>query len=108
MAARAKRRIDFGKLTWRKKLPGAPEKRYTKNGKAIRLVRYTDQFNDMDWCEKGHVGMVLSGRIVIQFGNEKIEYKAGDALFITAGGRDKHKAEIAPGEEATVLLFEDS
>ena len=37
MAARAKRRIDFGKLTWRKKSPGAPEKRYTKNGRVLRL-----------------------------------------------------------------------
>ena len=108
MAARAKRRIDFGKLTWRKKSPGAPERRYTRNGKAIRLVRYTDEFNDRSWCEKGRIGMVLSGRIVIEFENEKIEYKAGDALFITPGDRDKHKAEIAPGEEATVLLFEDS
>lgn len=108
MAAKPKRRIDFGKLTWRKKAQGAPERRYTRNGKAIRLVRYTDEFNDMDWCEKGHIGMVLSGRIVIEFNNEKVEYKAGDALFINAGERDKHKAEIAPGEEATVLLFEDS
>lgn len=108
MAAKVKRRIDFGKLTWRKKSPGAPERRYTRNGKAIRLVRYTDEFNDRGWCEKGHIGMVLSGRIVIEFDNEKVEYKAGDALFITPGDRDKHKAEIAPGEEATVLLFEDS
>ncbi|MGI9491241.1 MAG: cupin domain-containing protein [Geminicoccaceae bacterium] len=108
MAAKAKRRIDFGKLTWRKKSPGAPEKRYTRNGQVLRLVRYTDQFNEVDWCDKGHVGMVLSGRMVIEFGNEKVEYKAGDALFITPGDRDKHKAEIAPGEEATVLLFEDS
>jgi ethanolamine utilization protein EutQ (cupin superfamily) len=108
MAAKAKRRIDFGKLTWRKKSPGAPERRYTRNGKAIRLVRYTDEFNDRGWCEKGHIGMVLSGRIVIEFDNEKVEYKAGDALFIAAGDRDKHKAEIAPGEEATVLLFEET
>ena len=108
MAAKAKRRIDFGKLTWRKKSLGAPEKRYTRNGQVLRLVRYTDEFNEVDWCNKGHVGMVLSGRMVIDFGNEKVEYKAGDALFITAGDRDKHKAEIAPGEEATVLLFEDS
>jgi hypothetical protein len=108
MAAKTKRRVDFGKLAWRKKAAGAPEKRYTKNGRVLRLVRYTDQFTEVDWCEKGHVGMVLSGRIVLDFGNEKVEYKAGDALFINSGDRDKHKAEIAPGEEATVLLFEDS
>ncbi|MGH1478189.1 MAG: cupin domain-containing protein [Geminicoccales bacterium] len=108
MAAKAKRRIDFSKLAWRSKSPGAPEKRYTKNGKVIRLVRYTDQFTEVDWCDKGHIGMVLSGRMVISFGNEKVEYKAGDALFITPGDRDKHKAEIAPGEEATVLLFEET
>lgn len=106
MAAKAKRRIDFGKLGWRKKLPGAPEKRYAKNGRVLRLVRFTDEFNEIDWCLKGHFGMVLSGRMVIDFGQEQIEYKAGDALFIDSGDRDKHKAVIAPGEEATVLLFE--
>jgi ethanolamine utilization protein EutQ (cupin superfamily) len=107
MTARAKRRIDFSKLGWRKKSPGAPEKRYTKNGRVLRLVRYTDAFNEVDWCQKGHVGMVLSGRMVIDFGQEQVEYKAGDALFIDGGDQDKHKAVIAPGEEATVLLFED-
>ncbi|MGI9436817.1 MAG: cupin domain-containing protein [Geminicoccaceae bacterium] len=107
MAAKAKRRIDFAKLSWRKKSLGAPEKRYAKNGQVLRLVRYTDEFSEAEWCAKGHVGMVLSGRMVIEFGNEKVEYNAGDALFINAGDRDKHKAVIAPGEEATVLLFED-
>lgn len=107
MAAKAKRRVDFGKLGWRNKSPGAPEKRYTRNGRVLRLVRYTDEFTDLDWCVKGHVGMVLSGRMVIDFGHEQIEYKAGDALFIDSGDQDKHKAMIAPGEEATVLLFED-
>ncbi len=107
MAARAKRRIDFSKLGWRKKSPGAPEKRYAKNGRVLRLVRYTDAFNEADWCEKGRIGMVLSGRMVIDFGKERVEYKAGDALFIDPGDQDKHKAVIAPGEEATVLLFED-
>lgn len=108
MAAKAKRRVDFGKLSWRTKSPGAPEKRYTKNGRAIRLVRFTDEFKESDWCDKGHVGMVLTGRLVIAFGNERIEYKAGDALFINAGDHDRHKTEVAPGEEATVLLFEDN
>ena len=107
MATKAKRRIDFGKLRWRAKAPGAPEKRYVRNGRVLRLVRFTDQFSETDWCRKGHIGMVLSGRMVIDFGNEKIEFKAGDALFIDAGAGDRHKATIAPGEEATVLLFEE-
>ncbi|MDH3660038.1 MAG: phosrestin [Alphaproteobacteria bacterium] len=107
MAAKAKRRVDFSKLGWRKTLPGAPEKRYARSGRVLRLVRFTDAFNEADWCLKGHVGMVLSGRMMIDFGREQVEYKAGDALFIDSGDNDKHKAVIAPGEEATVLLFED-
>jgi len=43
MAAKPKRRIDFSKLGWRKKSPGAPEKRYARNGRVLRLVRYTDK-----------------------------------------------------------------
>ncbi|MGI9510105.1 MAG: cupin domain-containing protein [Geminicoccaceae bacterium] len=107
MAAKAKRRVDFGKLGWRKKSPGAPEKRYARNGRSLRLIRFTDAFTEADWCDKGHVGMVLSGRMTVDFGQEKVEYKAGDALFIDSGDHDKHKTLIAPGEEATVLLFED-
>lgn len=108
MADRAKCRVDFSKLGWRKRSPGAPEKRHARNGRVLRLVRFTDEFSEGDWCRKGHVGMVLSGRIVIDFGKEQVEYRAGDALFIDSGDGDRHRAVIAPGEEATVLLFEDS
>jgi mannose-6-phosphate isomerase-like protein (cupin superfamily) len=108
MEMMSKRRIDFAKLGWRKKNGGAPEKRYARNGRTLRLVRFTDQFTEEDWCVNGHVGMVLSGRLTIDFGRERIEYKAGNALFIDAGAKDRHKTIIAPGEEATLLLFEGS
>lgn len=101
------RRIDFAHLDWQSPEPGARHKRYRRGHRMLRLLEFTDQFDPADWCRKGHVGLVLSGQVTIEFGDEQIVYHTGDALFFEPGEADRHKARVAPGETVTLLLFED-
>ena len=55
---------------------------------------------------KGHAGYVINGRIFIEFDGEKVEFKAGDGLFIPGGEADRHRGSVPEGEKALLVMFE--
>jgi hypothetical protein len=42
-------------------------KAHRRDGKQIRLLEFTAAFVEPDWCEKGHIGIVLEGAIELDF-----------------------------------------
>jgi len=102
------RRIDFDALDWQSPMPGARFKRFADGGRTLRLVEFTEELVEPDWCRKGHVGYVVAGRLTIEFDGESVAYRAGDALFIRAGEADRHMARVAPGETAVLFLVEEA
>lgn len=100
----AHQRIDFKNLPWESPAPGIRFKAFVAEGKKLRLLEFTDELFEKDWCLKGHLGYVLEGRMTIDYGGAVIEYSAGDGLFIAEG--EKHKARIAPGGRALLVLSE--
>ena len=97
--------IQFPAMAWENPAPGVRQKVLLKDGKRLRLVEFSEDFVEAGWCEKGHIGYVLEGRIFIDFKKGRIEFKAGDGLFICEG--DPHRAKVAAGEKALLVLFED-
>jgi hypothetical protein len=96
------RKLDFSHLEWTDAAPGARYKAYECDGRRVRLVEFTREFIEADWCHKGHIGIVLEGELDIDFGVRSEHFHSGEALFIRAGAQDKHKARsITPH----VLLF---
>jgi len=75
------RRIDFDSLTWQSPMGGLRFKAYEHEGKRLRLVEYTMQM-EPHWCEKGHIGLLLEGRLQIRFAHEGQVYQAGDGIWI--------------------------
>lgn len=73
----------------------------------MRLVEFTDQFMETDWCLRGHFGYVLEGRLFVHFEKEILEFKEGDGMHIPAGFPHKHKAMVRKGERAKLILFEE-
>ncbi len=71
------------------------------------MVEFADDFVEADWCAKGHMGYIVAGRISIDFDGRKIEFNAGDGLFIPAGKANRHKARVAKGETALLFLIEE-
>jgi len=98
--------VDFKTKLWESPLHGVRFKRYAHAGKQARLVEYTKDFMEPDWCLKGHIGYVIEGKLEIDFNGNIISYKSGDVIFIPSGEESKHKAKILSAT-AKVLLVED-
>ena len=100
------RGIDFDSIEWESPLDGVRFKKFTSGKKQVRLVEYTREFIEPDWCLKGHAGYIISGEIEIDFNGNPVRYKPGDGIFIPPGEGQKHKAKIL-SDNALVFLVED-
>jgi hypothetical protein len=100
-------RIDFGALPWQETAAGARHKAVERDGKRLRLVEFTVDFVEADWCLRGHVGYLLEGELEIEFGDLTERFRPGDGLMIRGHGEQKHKAR-AIGATAKLLLVDDA
>jgi quercetin dioxygenase-like cupin family protein len=85
-------KVDFDSLAWHSRLPGARSKVHREGSKQIRLVEFTSDFVEPDWCETGHVGLVLAGTLEIDFRGKVVCYPEGSGIFIPLGPAGAHKA----------------
>jgi quercetin dioxygenase-like cupin family protein len=85
-------KVDFDSLDWQPMRPGARAKVHRNGSRQLRLVEFTSEFVEPHWCEKGHVGFVLSGMIEIDFRGKVISYPEGSGIFIPSGSASAHKA----------------
>ena len=98
--------IHFDALGWETPCAGVRCKTFQLHHKRMRLVEYSADFIEPDWCMKGHTGYVISGTFEIDFNGNSVLYNAGDGIYIPAGEGYKHKAKIL-SEKALVFLSED-
>jgi hypothetical protein len=98
--------IHFKNIPWEHPQNGAKQKVFSKDGKRLRLLRFSDSFTEEDWCTKGHVGFVVSGEMEIQFKDKIEHYQTGDGLWIEKGEDNKHKVKIKKGKLVELILFE--
>jgi ethanolamine utilization protein EutQ (cupin superfamily) len=78
-----------------------------KNGnRQLRLVEFTDEFVEPDWCEKGHIGMLLDGILEISFNGNVVRYKAGNGIFIPSGKTSAHKGRSITPVSRMILVEE--
>lgn len=99
-------KIKFESLPWEIAISGARFKAYKEGNKKIRLVEFTEKFIEPDWCEKGHIGYVLSGKMEIDFNGQIVSYEEGDGIFIPSGENHKHMAKVHSGTVQLVLIEE--
>jgi quercetin dioxygenase-like cupin family protein len=98
--------IDFGSLQWQSTRPGVRFKDYQEGGKQIRLVEFSSEFVEPDWCEKGHIGFVVEGTLEVDFKGRIVIYPQGSGIFISPGAAAAHKARsITPA--VRLVLVED-
>ena len=99
-------KVDFDALEWQTPLPGARFKIHAAGGRQIRLLELTPEFAEPDWCEKGHIGLVLEGVLEIDFQGRVVVYREGEGIFIPVGAGTGHKARsLTP--VVTLVLVED-
>lgn len=95
-------KVQFEQIEWRDALHGARFKAYRDGARQLRLLELTPEFTDKQWCERGHVGIVLQGELEIDFQGRVVNYPEGSGIFITAGAANAHKAKAV---SSAVLLF---
>ena len=99
-------RIDFSSLEWESPIEGVRQKAFTHGHRTVRLVEYSPRM-PAHWCEKGHYGYILEGRIEIEFAGEVQTFEPGDGLFIPDGHAHRHRARVL-SDVVKVFLVEDA
>ena len=97
-------KIDFESMEWESPAEGIRFKAYEQDGKKLRLVEFTKDFVEPDWCTKGHTGLILEGQMEIDFDGTVIVFKAGDGVFIPAGENHKHKGRVLTDKVKVILV----
>lgn len=99
--------IAFDELSWESPASGQRFKIFRDNGRQIRLMEMSPEFEEADWCAKGHIGYVLEGVLELEFEAETLIYHEGDGFFVPPGKEDRHKAR-ALTPLVRVVMVEDT
>ena len=99
-------KIDFESMQWESPGFGVRFKVFQQDGRKLRLVEFSKEFVELDWCTYGHIGFVLEGQIEIDFDGKVITFGPGDGLFIPSGQEHKHKGKVLT-DLVKVILAED-
>ncbi|MHC4707131.1 MAG: hypothetical protein ACYS8I_08610, partial [Planctomycetota bacterium] len=46
----------------------------TEGGRKLRLVEFSKEFVEPDWCSRGHIGYVLEGQMEVNFDGKVIVF----------------------------------
>ncbi len=99
-------KINFADLSWDESNTGTRSKAIVRNGRKLRLVEFTSEFVEYNWCVKGHTGYVLDGELEINFSDRTERFSAGDGIIITGGENERHKAKVV-GSVVKLILVEE-
>ncbi|MBI5252115.1 MAG: cupin domain-containing protein [Desulfomonile tiedjei] len=100
-------KVDFGSTPWDSPAPGVRVKIHKLEARQLRLVEFSSEFVEHDWCRRGHIGYVLEGQLQIEFQGRQVTFGPGDGLFIPAGDDHRHKAKVLTGA-VRLILVEDA
>ncbi|MFZ5868084.1 MAG: cupin domain-containing protein [Thermodesulfobacteriota bacterium] len=99
-------KVDFDSIPWETPAQGVRAKILKQDGKQLRLVEFTREFVEPDWCQKGHFGYVLEGQLEIDFDGTRVLFAQGDGVFIPPGEAHKHMARVLT-DVVRLILVED-
>ncbi len=77
---------------------------YREGPKQIRLVEFSANFVEPDWCARGHVGFVLEDTPDVDFDGRVVSCPQGACIFIAAGQSNGHKARSLTSFVRLVLV----
>ncbi len=100
-------RVDFESMPWQDAAPGARFKAIRQGRRMLRILELTPEFVELDWCRKGHSGIVLEGELKIEFQGALARYPSGSGISIAAGPGAAHKARAVTAR-VRLFLVEDA
>ena len=100
-------KIDFESMEWEEPADGVRFKAFEQDGRKLRLVEFSKEFVEPDWCTAGHIGLILEGQMEIDFNGKKVVFGPGDGVFIPAGEDHKHKGRVLTDKLKAILVEDD-
>jgi quercetin dioxygenase-like cupin family protein len=95
-------KVDFDRIEWESPIAGVRHKNVDQENLRLRLVEYSKGM-PLHWCQKGHYGYLIEGRMEIEFEDSKIIFKPGDGIFIPDGPHHRHRGKAL--SEKTLVFF---
>ena len=99
-------RVDFDGVDWQHAGTGCRFKAIVRGNRQMRLLEFTPEFVEADWCAKAHTGIVLQGELEIDFRGKVERFPEGSGICIPAGPTGAHKARAA-SDRVTLFLVEN-
>jgi len=99
-------KVDFDPIEWDSPIEGARQKAAVSFGRKLRLVEYSRSM-PIHWCDKGHFGYILEGRLEIEFENETHVFEQGDGVCIPDGSEHEHRAKVLSDVARVFFVEED-
>lgn len=98
-------KIDFDSMEWDTPAAGVRQKVVVQGTTQFRLLEFSDNFVELDWCTKGHIGYIIDGQLEIDFDGRSVQYGPGDVATIPDGVDHKHKAKSVT-DKVTIFVVE--
>lgn len=98
--------VRFDDLPWESPAPGVRFKAVVRGAQRLRLLEFSEGFEEREWCMSGHAFQVLEGSFTLRTRRGEVRFVAGEVGFLEAGEAGAHKAVLGPTERARLLLFE--
>ena len=99
-------RIDFEDLSWEEPVAGMRFRGVRRQGRRLRLVEITGEFEEPEGCAGSHIGCVLEGEMEIDFPDRTEKFSPGNGIFILGGTEEKHRVRVI-GERVMLLLVDE-
>jgi hypothetical protein len=97
-------KIDFSRIEWESPLAGMRHKCIDQGSQRVRLVEYSSELSP-HWCEKGHCGYLMSGKMAIEYPDIEVTCNEGDGIIIPDGPEHRHKGRVV-SDKALVFFIE--
>jgi quercetin dioxygenase-like cupin family protein len=98
--------VALSALHWRADVEGIRVRELEVDGRRWALVEYAPGAHREEWCQDGHLGVVLSGQIEYEFEDvgSSLSATAGDAFTLSTGRGHRGKNT---GDTVTTLFVID-
>lgn len=69
----------------------------------IRRVRYSAHYRADHWCDRGHIVLVVEGRVRIEFPDHPVVALSSGHVFWVSDGTDRHRMYTESGAELYIV-----
>lgn len=99
--------VALSELAWEADVEGIRVRERMIDGRRWALVEYAPGAHRDEWCEDGHLGVVLAGQIEYEFedGGSSLAAKQGDAFTLSTGRG--HRGRNMGDSHTTLLVIDD-